>query len=219
MNILFDLDGTLTDPSPGFIASMRYALQSLQMPIPSDAFIRQQIGPPIESGMALLLGTSDVETVNAAIGHYRQRYGSTGLFENAVYPGIVESLAALREAGARMFVATSKPHVFANRILDHFGLRQYFEALYGSELDGAHAEKSILIAHLLRSESLSAEDTLMIGDRLYDVTGARNNGLTSIGVLWGFGSREELVNADVHAICEQPLDLPSVIRSVANASS
>lgn len=214
MNILIDLDGTLTDPSPGFIASIRHALQTLQYPIPPDEIIRQQIGPPIESGMALLLGTSDVEAVNAAITCYRQRYGSIGLFENSVYAGIEESLIALRNSGARMFVATSKPHAFANRILNHFGLSQYFEALYGSELDGTHANKSVLISHLLQKESLAAESTIMIGDRLHDAAGALSNGLTSIGVAWGFGSREELTNAGVHAICEQPSLLPTVISSL-----
>lgn len=218
MNILFDLDGTLTDPSPGFIASIRHALQTLQYPIPPDEIIRQQIGPPIESGMAFLLGTSDVDAVNAAITCYRQRYGTIGLFENSVYPGIEESLIALRDSGARMFVATSKPHVFANRILAHFGLSQYFEALYGSELDGSHANKSELIAHLMRNESLAAESTIMIGDRLHDAAGALSNGLTSIGVLWGFGSREELLTAGVHALCDEPSQLPAVIRSIPQAS-
>lgn len=218
MNILFDLDGTLTDPSPGFIASIRHALQTLQRPIPSDEFIRQQIGPPIEIGMARLLGTSDIKAINEAINCYRQRYGSIGLFENSVYPGIEESLIALRDSGARMFVATSKPHVFAKRILEHFGLNPYFEALYGSELDGTHANKSILIALLLRQESLTAESTLMIGDRSHDAIGAISNGLSSIGVLWGFGSREELVDAGVRAICEQPLQLLALIHGLAKAS-
>ena len=211
MNILFDLDGTLTDSSPGFIASIRHTLQIMDRPIPAEEIIRRQIGPPIESTIALFLGTDDAEVMKVGLGHYRQRYGSIGLFENSVYPSIEDSLIALRDSGARLFVATSKPHFFATQILDHFGLSPYFQAVYGSELDGTRANKTELIAYLLRRESLSAESTLMIGDRLHDAAGALNNGVTPIGVLWGFGSREELLTAGVHAICEHPLQLPDVI--------
>lgn len=214
MNILFDLDGTLTESSPGFIASMRHTLQIMHRPIPSDEFIRKQIGPPIETTLSLLLGTADSEVMAIGLGHYRQRYSSVGLFENSVYPEIENSLTALRESGARMYVATSKPEVFAKRILDHFKLTPYFQAVYGSQLDGSRANKAELIAYLMRNESLSAESTLMIGDRLHDAAGALANGITPIGVLWGFGSREELIAAGVQTLCEEPGQLPALIDSI-----
>ena len=212
MNILFDLDGTLTESSPGFIASIRHTLQIMQRPIPSDEIIRRQIGPPIESTLALFLGSDDAEVMSTGLGHYRQRYSSIGLFENSVYAGIEDSLITLRDSGARLFVATSKPQVFAKRILDHFELTHYFQAVYGSELDGSRANKAELIAHLMRNESLAAVSTLMIGDRLHDAAGALANGITPIGVLWGFGSREELIDAGVQTICEQPAQLPEIIQ-------
>jgi len=213
MNILFDLDGTLTDSSPGFIASIRHALLKLDHPVPPDAEIQGYIGPPLEATLASLLGSDSAEHLAAGIAHYRERYGRQGLFENSVYPGIPEALALLRDAGATLFVATSKPHVFACRILEHFGLQPYFKAIYGSELDGRLSNKAELIAHLLAAESLAPAVTFMVGDRLHDVRGALANGVTPIGILWGFGSQAELVEAGAQLFCHHPSQLQAMLQA------
>lgn len=206
-NLLFDLDGTLSDPYEGFAISIREAFATLQRPTPTDLQLRAMIGPPIEQGMAELLGTRDARVVNEAIALYRQRYSRLGLFENTLYPGIGEALTELRSRGARLYLATSKPLVFASRILDHFGLTPLFSGQYGSGLDGSLSNKSDLLAHLLTIEGLAADDCRMVGDRRHDVTAAVNNGMTSLAVLWGYGSREELAAAGATAFCEHPADL------------
>lgn len=212
MNVLLDLDGTLTDSSPGFIASIRHALVMLGRPVPPDTEIQSHIGPPLETTMAALLGSGNAEHLAAGITHYRERYSRQGLFENSVYPGIPEALARLSAVGASLFVATSKPQVFAVRIVEHFGLAPHFKAVYGSELDGRHSHKAELLRHLLAAESLSPAETYMVGDRLHDVRGALANGVTSIGVLWGFGSRSELSDAGAHHLCEHPSQLLEALR-------
>jgi phosphoglycolate phosphatase len=126
---------------------------------------------------------------------YRERYSTIGLFENEVYPGVPEALVQLSSAGHLLWVVTSKPHVFARRILAHFDLLPFFAGVYGCELDGAFSDKGDLIAHALATEGLAANQTWMIGDRLHDVRAARRNGVTAVGVLWGYGSEEELREA------------------------
>jgi phosphoglycolate phosphatase len=207
VNILFDLDGTLTDPGDGFVACVSYALEKLDCRRYADHEIRCHVGPPLEETLARLL--NDHTAVARAVGLYRERYGSVGYLENRVYPEIEIALQFLRSRGARMFVATSKPTVYAERILDHFGLSRYFDAVYGSELDGTRAGKTDLLAHLLRNESI--DNAVMVGDRAQDIVAARAHGLHSIGALWGYGSREELVAAGAAALCERPGDLPSLI--------
>ena len=142
---------------------------------------------------------------------YRERFGEIGLFENEVYAGIPEALAALTAAGDRLFVATSKPTVYAERIIDHFGLTAHFECVFGSELDGTRTEKSDLLGWIIAHNDLAASETIMIGDRRHDIAGARHNGLRSIGVLYGFGAREELVAAGADRLCTQPDDLAGVV--------
>jgi phosphoglycolate phosphatase len=137
----------------------------------------------------------------------------TGMFENAVYPGISTALAELKALGAALYVATSKPRVFAVNIVEHFGLHEFFQAVYGSELDGTRSNKVDLIAHILRSESLSPGSTCMVGDRLHDMVGAKTNGVFPIGVLWGYGSREELVSAGAAVLCASPAALCPLLSS------
>ena len=132
--IFFDLDGTLTDPKPGITGSIQYALRKLDRPVPSQDELTWCIGPPLRASFAMLLGGEDL--ADRAVEFYRERFGDVGLFENSVYPDIEQVLAALRETPRRMFVATSKPHVFATRIIAHFGLSGYFDHVFGSELDG-----------------------------------------------------------------------------------
>ena len=207
MNILFDLDGTLTDPGEGFVACLSHALSEVRRPRP-DAEIRRHIGPPLQETLMHLLD-GDAGIAATALALYRERYGAEGLFRCTVYPGIAEMLAVLRSRRMTLMVATSKPTAYAKRILDHQGLSKYFEAVYGSELDGTRAGKTDLVAHLLEHESIG--NAVMVGDRAQDIVAARAHGLHSIGARWGYGSREELLAAGAAALCERPGDLASLV--------
>jgi phosphoglycolate phosphatase len=207
MNLLFDLDGTLTDPFPGITRCIAYALERIGAPVPPADQLCRCIGPPLKHSLARLLATDDETRVEKALGLYRERFGTLGLFENDVYDGIPEALGALNEEGHTLFVATSKPAVYARRIVDHFGLQRYFQNTYGSELDGTRADKTSLIAHILHNESIDGAATVMIGDRAYDMLGAKANGISRLGVLWGYGLQEELETAGAQAVVAAPPEL------------
>ena len=201
--IYFDLDGTLTDPKPGITRSIQYALQRLDHDtIPTEDELTWCIGPPLRASFVRLLGGD--HAADRAVALYRERFSDIGLYENGVYDGIDEVLTALRASGHRLFVATSKAHVFAERIIDHFGLRRHFERVFGAELDGTRADKSHLLEYALKEASVDPFKTLMIGDRSHDMVGAKNNGMKGIGVLYGYGSRDELLQAGAHRICATP---------------
>lgn len=211
--LLFDLDGTLTDPRVGIISRIRHALERLGRSCPVDDVLASFIGPPLRGTFAALLETSDRELIERAMGLYRERFGHLGLFENEVYAGIPELLVDL--AGFRSFVATSKPTVYARRILEHFGLAEHFAGVYGSELGGRFDNKAELLEHLLATERLAPESAVMIGDRAVDVIAARANGITSIGVAWGYGSELELVGAGAHRVCMTPSELAAYLSRIA----
>src|SRR5262245_64472844 len=213
VNVLFDLDGTLTDPREGIVACLKYALLGLGRTCPPDSALARFIGPPLQECFGTLLGSTDSKDIDSAVTLYRQRFSSTGMFENSIYPGIHSALTALRGSGAALFVATSKPQVFAKRIVEHFGLMDYFRAVYGSELDGTRSNKSDLIAYVLKSESLSPHMTVMVGDRAHDIAGARAQGVLPIGVLWGYGSYDELIAAGATTLCAQPALLSDILLS------
>jgi len=200
--VLFDLDGTLTDPRAGIVASLRHAFQSLGRPCPSDDELSSWIGPPLHRAFARHFGSDDVALVERAVAAYRERYAVLGLFENQLYPGTREALVELGRLGLRLFVATSKPTVFAERILEHFELTRCFEAVHGSELSGARADKAELIAYVLHAHQLAAARTTMVGDREHDVLGARRCGVRAFGVLWGYGRAEELLAAGAARLFE-----------------
>jgi phosphoglycolate phosphatase len=201
--IFFDLDGTLTDPKPGITRSIQYALQKLDHPtIPTEDELTWCIGPPLRASFVRLLGAE--ASADLAVSYYRERFSDVGLYENGVYDGIGEVLTALCASGHRLFVATSKPHVFAERIIDHFGLRGHFERVFGSELDGTRVDKSRLLEYALKEASVDPARTLMIGDCSHDMIGAKNNGMKGIGVLYGYGSRDELLQAGAHHVCQTP---------------
>ncbi len=205
MNVLLDLDGTLTDPREGIVACFRHTLRVLGRPVPPDTDLERYIGPPLRDALRELLpADAAAADVEAAVDVYRERFGSVGLFENVPFDGIPQSLAVLAGGGARLFVATSKPRVFAERILERFGMAEHFEGVYGSELDGRLSYKGALIAHALADAGLDAAETLMVGDREHDALGAAANGVYPVGVLWGFGSREELLAAGVERLVEAP---------------
>jgi phosphoglycolate phosphatase len=208
--IYFDLDGTLTDPKPGITRSIRYALQKLDHPvIPTEDELTWCIGPPLRASFFRLFRGED--SADRAVSLYRERFSDIGLYENSVYDGISEVLATLSQSGHRLFVATSKPHVFAERIIDHFGLRRHFEHVFGSELDGRRADKSHLLEYALKTTAVDPSRALMIGDRSHDMVGAGNNGMKGIGVLYGYGNRDELIGAGALYVCATPGAIPGCI--------
>ena len=211
VTVLFDLDGTLTDPREGFVTSIRHALLQLGRSAPSDSELACHIGPPLEETLALLVGANNRGAIEAAVALYRRRYAAEGIFENCVYPGVPSALAKLQALGMSLYVATSKPRVFAERILEHFELRKFFRVVYGSELDGTRSNKRDLIAHILDREKLSPYSTHMVGDRAHDIVGATANAVRPIGALWGYGSCEELSAAGATVLCEQPSLLSEVL--------
>jgi phosphoglycolate phosphatase len=202
--LLFDLDGTLTDPREGITRCIAHALEKMGRQAPPLDDLLFAIGPPLRGSFAKLLATEDGGAVEAAIAAYRERFSTIGLFENALYPGTRDTLVEARARGHAIFLATSKPIVFATRILDHFDLMTLFDGAYGSELDGRRDDKTELLAHLLAERKLEAAHCVMIGDRSHDMVAARNHGMTGLGVTWGYGSRDELTRAGAHALCDSP---------------
>ncbi len=200
MHLFFDLDGTLTDSRPGIMASMRHAMAAIGRECPNDEALLRFIGPPTHDAFRELLGSSDVELNTRTIAIYRERYARLGLFENSVYPGISAGLSALKEANFSLYVVTSKPEVFAKQIIDHFELARYFKRVYGSELSGERSHKGELIAHVLASEGVQGADAWMFGDRMHDIRGAQQNAVSAAGVLWGYGSKQELTEAGAQAV-------------------
>lgn len=190
--VLFDLDGTLTDPKLGITRSIQYALRKHGIEPPDADALEPFIGPPLEQSFRLTFGF-DASQARRAVEDYREYFSQQGLYENEVYAGIPGLLRDLRNADVRIGLATSKPTVFAQRILDHFDLAKHFDLVVGSFLDGQRVEKSEVVAHALAGvASLPPERVVMVGDRMHDVEGARANGIDAIAVTYGYGSREEL---------------------------
>jgi phosphoglycolate phosphatase len=211
VNILFDLDGTLTDPGVGITRCLQHSLACLGRDVPSTAVLRRFVGPPLRETLGELLQTQEGGLVDQAVRFYRERFVETGMFENEPYPGVPEGLEAMGREGHRMWVVTSKPAVYADRIVDHFGLRSWLQSVYGAELSGANAEKRRLIRKVLDQERLEAPGSWMVGDRMHDIRGARENGVVGIGVLWGYGGPEELREAEAdHLVATMP-DLCALI--------
>ena len=206
--LLLDLDGTLTDPREGILRCIQHALQRLARPCPPEEMLAACIGPPLRRTFGTLLATSEPDAIEQAMTLNRERFAEVGLFENTVYDGIPGALDDPGRLGHRMFVATSKAAVFAERIVRHFGLARHLAGIYGPSLEGRFEDKAELLAHLLAVERLNRDDAVMLGDRDIDVTAARANGVRSIGVLWGYGSREELLGAGADVLCTPPPSSP-----------
>lgn len=195
-NILIDLDGTLTDPKVGITTSARYGLEKIGHPISDEINIDWIIGPPLKASLAKILNVeADHVLAEQALMGYRERFAVKGLYENHVFEGVAETLAELKRRGYRLFVATAKPTVYAKQILEHFDLAQYFTDIYGSELNGERTNKAELIQYILEQQKLQADQCLMVGDREHDIFGARQNGIDTIAVNYGYGSQEELALA------------------------
>ncbi len=205
--IFFDLDGTLINSAPGIFHALRHALQAGGHTLPPDSEMSRFIGPPLREGLMSVAGLSPEDTARA-VDAYRACYQGGAIFECEVYDGIRALLQALHEDGIPLVVATCKPHVYAEQILSHFDLARFFTLLSGPELDGTRGEKHEVIAHAM--ELLDLKDPsriLMVGDRADDVLGAKQNGIPTAGVLWGFGSREELERAGAVTLPHSPSEL------------
>ncbi|MBS0408637.1 MAG: HAD hydrolase-like protein [Proteobacteria bacterium] len=210
LSILLDLDGTIVDSQPGIALSCEAALTALGHR-PEELDVAALIGPPLEEVLVTVLARFGDDRLDEAVRAYRDHYGRVGLLETTAYPGMAAALDGLRATGARLFVATSKRRVFAERILEHLGLIDRFDGVHGSEPGGALDHKAALIAEVLRREGLAAARCLMVGDRRHDAEGARANGVAAVGVLWGYGDRTELEAAGVSRLAARPDELVAVV--------
>ena len=211
MNLLFDLDGTLTNPFQGITRCIQFALAQHGYEVPEQSALAWCIGPNLKDSFRTLTQSLDESHLDAILASYRERFGSVGLFENELYAEIPTVLQALCDQGHQLFVCTSKPQIFAQQIIEHFHLTRFFKMVYGAELNGMRSKKSELIAYILFTEHLAAKDCVMIGDRKEDIVGAQANALRNIGALWGFGSRQELETARAQVLAQTPLDLLRVL--------
>ncbi|MBX3569031.1 MAG: HAD hydrolase-like protein [Rhizobiaceae bacterium] len=216
--VLFDLDGTLTDPFVGITRSIDYALTGLGRVSPPPEDLRWCIGPPLRASFQVLLDTEDDASLAEAVRLYRERYADLGKFENTLIDGIPDTLAVLHGKGAYLSVATSKLKTYAGEIVEHFGLRGWFHVVHGSELDGRNSAKADLIGHILTAEGIDPRRSVMIGDRSHDVVGAAAHGIPTIGVAWGYAVPGELEEAGAVAIAHRPDELPVLIDGVLRRS-
>lgn len=207
---IFDLDGTITDSGPGIMNAIRYAVKKRGLPDVSEEVLRSFIGPPLKEQFRSVFGLSDDEgTIMVAT--YREYYGEKGIFENRVYDGVPEVFQKLQEAGVRILMATSKPGKYAKQIAEHFGFAKYFDFIGGACMDGRRTDKHDVIEYVIDSCKVCRENTVMIGDRRHDMIGASKAGIRSIGVLYGYGSRDELEKAGADMIAVTPDDISKLI--------
>ena len=210
-NVLFDLDGTLTDPAEGIVRCIQHSLAKLQISCPPAEELTRYIGPPLREVFVSVCNSADEVLIERAVAVFRERFSTVGLFENIPYPAVPDMLQRLNSNSHRLFVATSKPQVFAERILHHFSLANHFEEIHGNDLEGRLDDKAELVRELLVNRSLDPRETIMIGDRKHDVIAAKRNGLASIGVTYGYGSSDELLAAGANYLCHSPTEVVSLI--------
>ena len=205
--ILFDLDGTITDPALGITNAVMHALEKYNIPVPERSELYKFIGPPLADSFMKYYGMTQPQAMKA-IEYYREHFRDIGIFENTVYDGFEELMKRLCDAGKTLIVATSKPEEFAKRITEHFGLAEYCSHVCGSNMDGTRCKKDEVVAYALKTAGVTdVSRAVMVGDREYDITGAAALGLDSIGVLYGYGSREELEAAGATYIAPEVADL------------
>lgn len=233
--ILFDLDGTLTDSAPGITACVQYALHRMGIEEPNPDKLRPFVGPPLLDSFHEFYGFDEEQALQAIV-YYRERFTDTGIFENEVYPGVKKLLADLKDSGKKLAVASSKPEVYVERILEHFGLRTYFDVVVGSGLDGTRTKKEEVVEEALRCllpEELfhtmmdtkgreadvwteqKYQSVVMVGDRRFDVEGAREYHIASVGVAYGYAVAGELVEAGADVIAKTVEELSDILRQEA----
>jgi phosphoglycolate phosphatase len=210
-NILLDLDGTIADSAPGILASYSATLRELGHTPDPSIDLNFVIGPALPDVMPLVLRPYGDDRVDLAVTTYRRIYSEIGVLDAQPYDGIPALLNALHAGGKRLFLATAKRTVFARQMLEHFGVAHLFTGIYGSEPGGALDHKPELIAHILAREAIDPATACMSGDRHYDISGAHANSVRAIGVLWGYGSREELEQAGADALAETPGALATLL--------
>jgi phosphoglycolate phosphatase len=213
--LIFDLDGTLTDSKPGILGCLREVLEARKMS--GYGSLDRFIGPPVEEWAAELLPQGSAEDHAALARDYRACYDRVGWSNNSVYPGVAELLAQLHRDGFPLYVCTSKHEHFAVRILESFGIAQYFNAIYGDKIDYASHTKSDLLALVLSQNAIDHASVWMVGDRSFDIEAAHNNGIRCLAAAWGYGSPEELAQAD--AVAATPADVLAIVRARAPASA
>ncbi|MDU4889995.1 MAG: HAD family hydrolase [Clostridium sp.] len=211
--ILFDLDGTIIDPKIGITSSVAYALNKFDIHVENLDNLCKFIGPPLKDSFIEYYNFSD-EAAEKAILYYRERFQEKGIYENFLYENFEDMLISLKKQGKTLLIATSKPAVFAERILEHFNLRQYFDFVGGSNLDGTRANKAEVIFHVLKENSISDLSTaIMVGDRKHDIIGAKKAGLQSVGVLYGYGNYQELETSGADYIVKDVEELSTLLCS------
>ncbi len=208
-NILFDLDGTIIEPEEGIVNSVVFALNKLGIDESDKKKLTKFIGPPLIKSFANFYELSDKDA-NKAVQYYREFFGEKGLYQNFLYDDIKELLEHLQDRGFKLFVATSKPTIYAKKIIKNFNLDKKFEGIIGSNLDNSRTDKTEVIQYVLNSFDLNPQETIMIGDRKFDMIGAKNNNLISIGVTYGHGNIEELKKAKADFIVNSCQELQSI---------
>lgn len=211
--ILFDLDGTITESAPGIVNSVCYALTKMGYEVEDKNELLKFIGPPLADSMKQFYGMTD-EEAEKAVACYREYFSTKGLFENSVYEGIEETIMRLKEAGKILAIATSKPEVYSVKIAEYFDFAKQFLKICGATMDKTRSEKADVIRYTLETLEISEGDkrsVLMVGDRKHDILGAKENGLDSLGVLYGYGDREELKTAGADYIAETARDIAEII--------
>ena len=207
--ILFDLDGTLTDPKEGITKCVQYALKKFGIERECDQLL-EFIGPPLKEQFMKYANLSEEDGVKA-VEYYRERYAPTGIFENKIYDGVIPMLAELKEKGYVLAVATSKPSVFSRQICDKYGISEYITYLSGSELDGRNTDKAQVIKNAMDNLGASKDNTVMVGDRIFDLEGAESNGILSIGVSYGYAKDGEFENGKAAAIVSSPMEIAETV--------
>ena len=209
--IFFDLDGTLTDSAEGITNCVAYALEKFGIQESDKDALRRFVGPPLVPAFMEFYGFNE-ENAKKAVEHYRERFASIGIFENSVYDGVRELLESLKEKGYTLVIATSKPETYAKRIAEHFDIAKYFTYIAGATFDGKIGTKTEVIEYAIKALNISNRcDAVMIGDRYHDVEGAHNTGLDCIGVLYGYGSRDELAEHGAKLIAQTPMDIEKLL--------
>lgn len=210
LTLFFDLDGTLIDPKVGITLAIQHALKEMGMTeIPHADDLTWCIGPPLWNSFDVLLGPG--ADLHEAVDLYRGFYTEEGMYMADVYDGVGEMFDTLHQVDAKIYVATSKPHVYAQEIIEHFGIHAHVERLFGSELDGTNADKTDLLKFALDETGAEPAKSVMIGDRRFDIYGARNNDIPSVGALWGYGEPDELHQSEADALAGAPEEVPEIV--------
>ncbi len=212
-NVIFDLDGTLTDSGRGIKNSVRYMLNRYGFPMESEEQLNRYVGPPLLTSFQTYLGM-DEKTAGEAIAVYREYFTTKGMFENAVYEGVIPLLDTLKAQGKRLFIATGKPTVYTLQILEHFHLSHYFDRVCGIGLEETDMGKAQLITQVIKSENLIPTTCLMVGDREFDILGAKAVGISSVGVTYGYGTKDELQTAGADFLASSVAELQELLQKI-----